>query len=82
MASLRRAHQPAAALQLVKHRATVILREHVQVEAELVGRAAVLTDGTAGTVEGVSLDESHGLRISIRGHIGKWPISTIRMLQP
>ncbi|WP_456733044.1 PRC-barrel domain containing protein [Bradyrhizobium sp. USDA 3364] len=68
-------------MQLVKHRATVILREHVQAEAELVGRAAVLTDGTAGTVEGVFLDELHGLRISIRGHIGKWPISTIKMLQ-
>ena len=82
MGLLRRAHQPEAALQLVKHRATVILREHVQAEAELVGRAAVLTDGTAGTIEGVFLDESHGLRISIRGHIGKWPIATIRMLQP
>jgi len=82
MALLRRAHQPEAALQLVKHRATVILREYVQAEAELVGRAAVLTDGTAGTVEDVFLDEFHGLRISIRDHIGKWPISTIKMLQP
>ncbi|MHC2438299.1 hypothetical protein ACVMB0_005674 [Bradyrhizobium sp. USDA 4451] len=81
MALLRRAHQPEAALQLVKHRAIVILREYVQVEAELVGRAVVLTDGTAGTVADVFLDESHGLRISIKGHIGKWPISTIRMLQ-
>ena len=81
MALLRRAHQPEAALQLVKHRAIVILREYVQAEAELVGRAAVLTDGTAGTVDGVFLDESHGLRISIAGHIGRWPISTIRMLQ-
>ena len=82
MALLRKALQPEAALQFVKRRATIILREHGQAEAELVGRAAVLTDGTAGTVEGVFLDESHGLRVSIAGHIGKWPISTIRMLQP
>jgi hypothetical protein len=27
-------------------------------------------------VEQVWLDEHHGLRISIRGHYGKWPVST------
>ncbi|QOZ29925.1 PRC-barrel domain containing protein [Bradyrhizobium sp. CCBAU 51753] len=69
-------------MEHVKDRASVILREYVQAEIELVGRAAVLPEGTAGTVEGVFLDESHGMRISIRGHIGKWPISTIKMLQP
>jgi len=40
-----------------------------------------LTDGKAGTVERVSPDELHGLRISIRGHDGKWPISTIKFAQ-
>ena len=73
---------PEAALQLVKDRTSVILREFLQVEAQLVGKAVVLTDGTAGTIESVFLDESHGLRISIRAHIGKWRVSTIRMLQP
>jgi hypothetical protein len=45
------------------------------------GKAVVLTDGKAGTAETVSLDELHGLRISIRGHDGKWPISTIKFVQ-
>jgi len=36
------------------------------------------TDGKAGTVEQVWLDELHGLRISLSGHDGKWPVSTIR----
>jgi hypothetical protein len=39
------------------------------------------TDGLAGTVENVWLDEAHGLRISIRGHYGKWPISTIKFAE-
>jgi hypothetical protein len=41
----------------------------------------VLTDGKAGTVEQVVLDEVHGLRVSIAGHPGKWPVSTIKLLQ-
>jgi hypothetical protein len=48
-----------------KVRATTILDEFEQANAELVGKAVVLTDGKAGTVEGVWLDEAHGLRISI-----------------
>jgi hypothetical protein len=36
------------------------------------------TDGKAGTVESIWLDEMHGLRISVRGHDGKWPISTVK----
>lgn len=51
-------------------------------QSELVGRAVVLTDGKAGTVENVWLDELHGLRISLRGHDGKWPISTLKFEQP
>jgi hypothetical protein len=52
-----------------------------EAEAELVGKAVVLSDGKAGTVEIVSLDEDHGLRISIEGHVGNWPISTIKFAQ-
>jgi hypothetical protein len=36
-------------------------------EGELVGKAVVLTDGKAGTIEKVWLDKLHGLRISIKG---------------
>jgi hypothetical protein len=66
----------------VKLRASTILGELEQAQTELVGKAVVLTDGKAGTVESVWLDEMHGLRISIRGHDGKWPISTIQFAQP
>ena len=59
--------------------AATILGEFEHVEAELVGTAVILMDGKAGTVETVWLDELHGLRISIRGHDGKWPISTIKL---
>jgi hypothetical protein len=65
----------------VKVRASAVLGEFEQAQTELVGKAVVLTDGKAGTVESVSLDEMHGLRISIRGHDGKWPISTIKFVQ-
>ena len=65
----------------VKVRASTILGEFEQAQTELVGKAVILTDGKAGTVETVSLDELHGLRISIRGHDGKWPISTIKFAQ-
>jgi hypothetical protein len=60
-------------------RATTILGEFEQVRAELVGTAVMLTDGKAGTVETVWLDELHGLLISIRGHDGKWPVSTVKL---
>jgi hypothetical protein len=62
-------------------RATTILSEFERVQAEVIGKAVILTDGKAGTVETVWLDELHGLRISIRGHEGKWPISTIKLAQ-
>ena len=57
------------------------LSEFEQAQSDLVGKAVILTDGMAGTVEGVWLDELHGLRISIRGHDGKWPVSTIKFAQ-
>jgi hypothetical protein len=62
----------------VKIRASTILGEFEKAKIELVGKAVILTDGKAGTVENVWLDELHGLRISIRDHDGKWPVSTIR----
>ena len=65
-----------------KLRASTILGELEQAQTELVGKAVVLTDGKAGTVESVWLDEMHGLRIAIRGHYGKWPISSIQFAQP
>jgi hypothetical protein len=64
-----------------KVRASTILGAFEQAQAELVGKAVVLTDGKAGTVEDVWLDELHGLRISISGHYGKWPVSTIKFVQ-
>lgn len=64
----------------VKLRASTILSAFEEA-SELVGKAVVLTDGKAGTVANVWLDEFHGLRISIRGHDGKWPVSTIKFAQ-
>lgn len=65
----------------VKIRAYTILSEFEQAQTEIVGKAVVLTDGKAGTVERIWLDEFHGLRISIQGHDGKWPVSTIKFAQ-
>jgi hypothetical protein len=65
----------------VKDRAIAILREYHRAEAELVGRAVVLTDGKAGTIEDVTLDEVHGLRLSVAGHPGAWPVSTIKLVE-
>ena len=65
----------------VKLRASMILGAFEEAQSELVGQAVVLTDGKAGTVESVWLDEFHGLRISIGGHDGKWPVSTIKLAQ-
>jgi hypothetical protein len=62
-------------------RAMNILRELYAAEEELVGRAVVLTDGKAGTIDHVFLDDVHGLRISIRGHEGRWPISTVKHIE-
>ena len=56
----------------VKLRASTILGAFEEAQTELVGKAVVLTDGKAGTVKNVWLDELHGLRISIKGHDGKY----------
>jgi PRC-barrel domain len=65
----------------VKVHASNILNEYGEAQAELIGKAVVLTDGKAGTVENVWLDELHGLRISIKGHDGRWPVSTIKFAE-
>ena len=62
-------------------RAMNILRELYAADEELVGRAVVLTDGKAGTIDHVFLDDVHGLRISIRGHEGRWPISMVKHIE-
>ncbi len=64
-----------------KVRALTIITEFDKAQADLVGKAVILTDGKAGTIEYVWLDELHGLRISIRGHEGRWPVSTIKLAQ-
>jgi hypothetical protein len=68
-------------MPIAKLRASTILAEFEQAQEELVGKAVILTDGKAGTVDEVSLDEWHGLRLSIRGHDGKWPVSTVKFVQ-
>jgi hypothetical protein len=68
-------------MPIAKIRASTILAEFEQAQTELVGKAVILTDGKAGTVENVWLDELHGLRLSIRGHDGKWPVSTVKFAQ-
>ena len=65
----------------VKLYASTILGAVQEAQSQLVGKAVVLTDGKAGTVENVWLDELHGLRISIAGHDGKWPISTVKLAE-
>ena len=70
-----------AAATTVKRRASTILHALEEADAKLVGKAVVLADGKAGTVEAIGLDEVHGLRVSIKGHFGKWPVSTIKFAQ-
>ena len=64
-----------------KARASTILAEFDHAHTELIGKAVILTDGIAGTVDQIWLDELHGLRISVRGHDGRWPVSTIKLAQ-
>ena len=57
-------------MPLVKLRAWTICNAFEQAQSELVGKAVVLTDGKAGTVESVWLDELHGLRIRLPAMTG------------
>lgn len=68
-------------MTIVRVHAATILIALGDVQSDLIGKAVVLTDGKAGTVENIWLDEHHGLRISIKGHDGRWPISTIKLEQ-
>ena len=70
-----------ARMTAVKRHALAILHAFEEADAQLVGKAVVLTDGTAGTVEAMWLDDLHGLRISIEGHPGTWPVSTVKFAQ-
>jgi hypothetical protein len=74
-------HCREAIMATVKHHASTILGAFEQARTELIGKAVILTDGKAGTVENVWLDEFHGLRISIKCHEGRWPVSTIKFAQ-
>jgi hypothetical protein len=65
-------HQEASRV----NRAGIILRDFEQARADLVGKAG----GVIGR-EGGDNQKSlplHGLRISIAGHKGRWPISTVK----
>jgi hypothetical protein len=73
--------QPSVASMPTQVRASRIIAEFQQAQAELVGKAVILTNGVAGTVEELWLDELHGLRMSIRSHSGDWPVSTIKFVQ-
>jgi hypothetical protein len=61
-----------------KVRASIILSEFDQAQTELVGKAVILTDSKAGTVQSVWLDEVHGLD---QGPRRKWPVSTIKFAE-
>jgi hypothetical protein len=65
----------------ITFRAATIMNAFGEAQSELLGKAVVLTNGTAGTVETIWLDDLHGLRVSIRGHDGKWPVSMIKLAQ-
>jgi hypothetical protein len=61
--------------------ALIILREFERARGDLLGKAVVLSDGKAGVIERIFLDELHGLRIVVRGHEGSWPIATIKLVE-
>jgi hypothetical protein len=70
-----------AGITTLKRLALAILHAFGEAEAQLVGKAVILTDGTAGTVDAIWLDDCHGLRISIKGHPGKRPVSAVKFVQ-
>jgi hypothetical protein len=48
---------------------------------KFIGIGAILTDGTAGKIESVRLDDDHGFRISIRGQPGSHPVSKLKKFE-
>jgi len=47
--------------------ASTILREFERAQSDLLGKAVVLSDGKAGAIEKMFLDELHGLRFTVKG---------------
>jgi hypothetical protein len=78
---MARAEQGRAMPSVMLH-ASKILKEYGEAQSELIGKAVVLTDGKAGTVENIWPDELHGLRVSIEGHDGRWPVSPSSLRSP
>jgi hypothetical protein len=64
-----------------QERAAMILREFEEARVSLLGKAVIFSDGKAGTIDKIFLDELHGLRIAVKGHKGKWPISTLKFVE-
>lgn len=60
--------------------AAKILIMFQEVESVLVGKRVARFNGDFGTVNALHLDEEHGLRFSIEGLPGKWPVSTIKVV--
>ena len=78
--SAQSANQPST-IPTAKARACAILVEFERAQTELVGKAVILTNGKAGTVDRLWLDELHGLQISIGSHEGNWPVATIKFAE-
>jgi hypothetical protein len=68
-------------MSALQDRAVAILREYEQAQTEFRGNAVLLTSGIAGAIENIHLDPLHGLRITVVGHEGDWPVSTVRLAQ-
>ena len=80
LAKPQSANQPST-MPTAKARACTILVEFERAQTELVSKAVILTNGKAGTVDRLWLDELHGLRISIGSHDGNWPVATIKFAE-
>ena len=68
-----------SAAATLQDRAVTIMREYEQAQGEFCGSAVLLTNGIAGAIETIHLDPLHGLRVTIVGHEGDWPVSTVRL---
>jgi hypothetical protein len=64
-----------------KARASTILGEFEQAPERTRRQARDPHRRQGRTVESISLDQLHGLRLSIRGNDGKWPIAIIKFAQ-
>lgn len=58
-----------------------ILEQLHGAEEGLIGRAVIMTNGIAGTVDYTYLDEIYGIGISLKDHTGRWPISTVKAIE-